>query len=119
MVDEHVLEELHASVERDTGFVRDLIEAYLVDSAEQLEAIEAALGAEDAEALVRPAHTLKSSSATVGAMEVSALARTLEMAGRSGSLGDGEARRAAEALRSATDATATALRAWIAGAEGR
>lgn len=119
MVDEHVLEELHASVEGDTGFVRDLIEAYLVDSAEQLEAIESALGAEDAEALVRPAHTLKSSSATVGAMEVSALARTLEMAGRSGSLGDGEARRAAEALRGATDATATALRAWVAGAEGR
>jgi HPt (histidine-containing phosphotransfer) domain-containing protein len=119
MVDEHVLEELHASVEGDTGFVRDLIEAYLVDSEEQLEAIEAALGVEDAEALVRPAHTLKSSSATVGAMDVSALARTLEMAGRSGSVGDDETRRAAEVLRGATEATATALRAWIAGAEGQ
>lgn len=119
MVDENVLEELRASVEGDTGFVRDLIEAYLVDSAEQLEAIEAALDAEDAEALVLPAHTLKSSSATVGAMNVSALARTLEMAGRAGSIGDGETRRAGEALHGAADATATALRAWIAGAEGR
>ena len=119
MVDENVLEELRASVEGDTGFVRDLIEAYLVDSAEQLEAIESAIDATDAEALVRPAHTLKSSSATVGAVDVSALARTLEMAGRSGSLDGGEARGAAEALRGAMDATATALRAWIAGAEGR
>ena len=119
MVDDKVLEELRASVGGDTGFVRDLIEAYLTDSAAQLDAIEAALGDGDAEALVRPAHTLKSSSATLGAMELSTLARTLEMAGRSGSLGDAETTGAAEALRGTADAAATGLRAWIAGADGR
>ncbi|MGH2401139.1 MAG: Hpt domain-containing protein [Candidatus Limnocylindria bacterium] len=119
MVDEKVLEELRASVGGDTAFVRDLIEAYLADSAGQLEAIEAALAADDAEALVRPAHTLKSSSATVGAMDLSALARTLEMAGRAGSLGDAEARGAVERLRAAAEGTMAELRAWIAGADGR
>jgi HPt (histidine-containing phosphotransfer) domain-containing protein len=119
VVDEKVLEELRASVGGDTGFVRDLIDAYVTDSAGQLEAIEEALAADDAEALVRPAHTLKSSSATVGAMDLSSLARTLEMAGRSGSLGDTETRAAAEGLRDASDATVTALRTWVAGVDGR
>ncbi len=119
MVDEKVLQELQASVGGDRGFVRDLIDAYVTDSAGQLEAIEAALAAGDAEALVRPAHTLKSSSATVGAMDLSSLARTLEMAGRFGTLGDAETRAAAEQLRGAADATMTGLRTWIDGADGR
>ena len=119
MVDDKVLEELRASVGGDTGFVRDLIEAYLADSAGQLDAIETALKEGDAEALVRPAHTLKSSSATLGAMELSALARTLEMAGRSGSLGDAETTGAAEALRGTAEAAANELREWMAGADDR
>ena len=119
MVDEKVLEELQASVGGDRGFVRDLIDAYVADSAGQLEAIEAALAAGDAEALVRPAHTLKSSSATVGAMDLSSLARTLEMAGRSGTLGDAETRAAAGGLRDASDAAVRALRTWVAGVDGR
>jgi len=114
MVDEKVLEELCASVDGDTGFVRDLIEAYLADSAAQLEAIHGALAAGDAEALVRPAHTLKSSSATVGAMDLSAHARTLEMAGKAGAVGDGEARAAADALAATFQTTGAALRAWVA-----
>jgi histidine phosphotransfer protein HptB len=116
MVDEQVLEELRASVGDDTSFVRDLIEAYLTDSAEQVVAIEAALAADDADALVRPAHTLKSSSATVGAVELSALARTLEKAGRSGTLGDAESAAAAQRLRDTSDATMAGLRAWMTGA---
>jgi HPt (histidine-containing phosphotransfer) domain-containing protein len=116
MVDEQVLEELRASVGDDTSFLRDLIEAYLTDSAEQLAAIEAAVAADDAEALVRPAHTLKSSSATVGAMELSALARTLEMAGRDGTLGDAESAAAAQRLRSTSDTTVAGLRAWMSEA---
>ena len=68
---------------------------------------------------MRPAHTLKSSSATVGAMDLSSLARTLEMAGRSGTLGDAETRAAAGGLRDASDAAVTALRTWVAGVDER
>lgn len=119
MVDETVLDELRTSVGGDDAFVRELIEAYLADSGAQLDRIEAALAADDAEALVRPAHTLKSSSATVGAMKLSALARTLEMAGRSGSLGDEATRAAAGTLRDVADTTMAELRAWIAAAGTR
>ena len=47
---------------------RELVDAYLAEAPAHLDAIEAAVAAGDAAALVRPAHTLKSSSATLGAM---------------------------------------------------
>jgi len=114
VIDENVLEELQASVEGDIGFVRDLVDAYVSDSAEQVSGIEAALAAGDAEALVRPAHTLKSSSATLGAIELSATARTLEQAARAGDLSDADTRRAAAEVRGEWEAATAALRDWIA-----
>ena len=91
VLDEATLAELSASVEGDRAFVVELINAYLADGGAQVDAIEAAVAADDAEALVRPAHTLKSSSATVGALRLAAASRELEMAGRSGSLGSDSA----------------------------
>ena len=64
ILDEGVLADLSASVNGDRAFVVELIEAFLADGAQQLAAIDAARIADDAEAMVRPAHTLKSSSAT-------------------------------------------------------
>lgn len=113
MIDETVLEELKASVAGDIGFVRDLVETYIADSADQVAAIEAALGAGDATALVRPAHTLKSSSATLGATELAATARTLELAARAGELEGDEVTRASSAVRGEWESAATALRAWV------
>ena len=110
-----VLDGLRDSVEGDTAFVIELIEAFLADSATQLDAIEAAVAAGDADALVRPAHTLKSASATLGAMPLSAAARTLEMAGRAGDLEEEAARTAASSLRSDWQAAAAALNAWSDG----
>jgi HPt (histidine-containing phosphotransfer) domain-containing protein len=109
-----VIDGLRASVEGDTAFVIELIEAFLADSAMQLDAIEAAVAAGDAEATVRPAHTLKSASATLGAMPLSVAARTLEMAGRSGSLDADDARAAAASIRGEWEAAAAALHAWSA-----
>jgi HPt (histidine-containing phosphotransfer) domain-containing protein len=106
-----VLEELAASVGGDRTFVVELIEAYLNDSAAQLEAVEAAVAAGDAAALVRPAHTLKSSSATLGSQRFASQARALEMAGRTGSI-DEEARNVASTLRASWEETSAALRAW-------
>jgi HPt (histidine-containing phosphotransfer) domain-containing protein len=114
LVDATVLDQLAASVGGDRTFVVQLIETYAGDSAAQLQAVEEAVAAGDAAALVRPAHTLKSGSATLGAQRVSLQARVLEMAGRAGSLDD-ETHTVATSLRGDWEATVTALRAWTEG----
>jgi len=113
ILDEGVLAELTASVTGDHDFVKELIATYLADGAAQIEAIGAAVASDDAAALVRPAHTLKSSSATVGAQRLAATARRLEMSGRSGAL---DATVAADVAVAQADWTAAvaALREWIA-----
>ena len=115
VLDEAVLAELSASVQGDRSFVVELINAYLADGAAHVDAIEAAIAADDAAALVRPAHTLKSSSATVGAQRLAAASRELEMAGRSGSIGSASA----ATLREGWDAAVVTLGAWIAGEQSR
>jgi HPt (histidine-containing phosphotransfer) domain-containing protein len=119
MIDEGVLDELRASVAGDIGFVRDLVDTFVADSAVQIDDIDAAMAASDADALVRPAHTLKASSATLGATHLSASARALEMAGRSGSLDDEETRQAAATVRGEWERATVALRAWVDGAHER
>jgi len=114
ILDTRVLDELAASVGGDRAFVVELVDTYLDDSAEQVDAIGASVDADDAAGLVRPAHTLKSSSATLGAQQLAARARALEMAGRSGTLDD-EARSSASALRADWEAAVAALQAWKAG----
>ncbi len=60
------------------NFVRRVARIWVDSSAEQCAAAAAALGSDDREALFRAAHTLKSASASVGAMRVSALAAEIE-----------------------------------------
>lgn len=79
-----VLAELRESTGDDEEFVRELVEAYIGEGAGYLEAMTAAAAAGDAAAMVRPAHTMKSSSATMGAMRLSVICRGLEEAGRAG-----------------------------------
>ena len=117
VLNESILDELRSSVGDDRGFVVDLIQAYLSDGEKHVADVEAAMAANDAAALVRPAHTLKSSSATVGAESLAATARELELAGRSGTLGDATTERAAE-LRAAWNEAGAALRAWIGAGDG-
>ena len=111
-LDEGILREVLESTGDDIGFVRELIDTYLADTPAQLEAMTAAVEADDAAALVRPAHTLKSSSATVGASRLSALARELEMAGRSGAL-QPAVRGSLDAVQREWQAAADALPAWL------
>jgi HPt (histidine-containing phosphotransfer) domain-containing protein len=112
ILDERILAELMASTGDDIGFVRELIDTYLADTPMQFEAMTVAVEAEDAAALIRPAHTLKSSSATVGATRLSSLARELEFAGRGGSL-DATARTGLEAARAEWQAASEALIAYL------
>ena len=102
----------------DIGFVRELVETYLADTPVQLDAMAAAVEADDAAALVRPAHTVKSSSASLGAMRLSMRARDLEAAGRSGELGPAD-RAGLEASRSEWLAAADAINAWLERASAK
>ncbi len=105
-----VLATLEASVGGDRSFVAELIEAYLAEGETHVAEIEAAAAANSATKLVRPAHTLKSSSATLGAMVVSGLSAALEQGARNGSVPAAED---IAAVRRAWIAAAAALRAWM------
>ena len=65
-------------------FLVELIDVYLDDTPVRLAQLRQALDGGDAETMTREAHTLKSSSANVGAMTLSALAQQVELAGRNG-----------------------------------
>ncbi|MGH7875570.1 MAG: Hpt domain-containing protein [Candidatus Binatia bacterium] len=65
-------------------FLVELIDVYLDDAPLRLAQLRQALDGGDAETVSREAHTLKSSSANVGAMTLSALAQQVELAGRNG-----------------------------------
>jgi HPt (histidine-containing phosphotransfer) domain-containing protein len=65
-------------------FLVELIEVYLEDTPNRVAQMSQAFKGGDAETVIREAHTLKSSSANVGAMRLSALAKQMELAGRSG-----------------------------------
>jgi two-component system sensor histidine kinase/response regulator len=91
----------------DLEFVDELIDTDLDDGLVQLEAMRQAADAADAAALVRPAHSLKSSSANVGATAVTEACRALESDGRAGIVPEFEAR--VGACERAFDAVRTAL----------
>ena len=81
------LDRMRALVEMvgdDPAFVDELVDAYLEDAPRQLAAARAAIEAGTAHDLVRPAHTLKSNSANVGAAALGALCRGLEDQARAG-----------------------------------
>jgi CheY-like chemotaxis protein/signal transduction histidine kinase/HPt (histidine-containing phosphotransfer) domain-containing protein len=80
-VDKAVLVELREIME---DAFAELIQTYLRDTPTRLVAIRDAIDKTDADALRDAAHTMKSSSANLGAMPLSALAKELEALGRSG-----------------------------------
>jgi HPt (histidine-containing phosphotransfer) domain-containing protein len=73
-------------------FLPELIATFLDDAPQLIRQLHDALDANDAESFRRAAHSLKSNAATFGALELSGLARELEMIGRENKLGEGRAR---------------------------
>jgi len=71
------------------GKFATMVQYYLEDTVSFVEQIEAALSANETDKIVSPAHTLKSSSAQLGAMQVSDIARELEAAARGTTDGEG------------------------------
>lgn len=91
----------------DLEFVDELVDTFLDDAEAQLAAMDAAVAAGDPEALVRPAHSLKSNSDNVGATALRDLARQLEADGKAGAVPDPAATVAA--IRTGFEAVRAAL----------
>ncbi len=99
VIDQEALDALLASLGGDEEFLAELMQDYFDDSPDQLAAMETAMAAGDDEGLRRAAHSLKSNSATFGAMKLSGMCKQLEDQGKSGALdgaGTGIAQVAAE-----------------------
>jgi HPt (histidine-containing phosphotransfer) domain-containing protein len=97
-IDEPTYDALLKMTGDDQAFVDDLVDTYLEDAVEQLAALDAAIDGGDPAALTRPAHSLKSSSLNVGALDLGKVSLELEERGRAGQL-DGAAERVADARR--------------------
>ena len=78
MIDETVIADLLASLGDDVVVVRQLIDIYARDSPKLLAEATQALENGDVPSLTRAAHSLKSTSASMGAVSVLNLARALE-----------------------------------------
>ncbi len=113
-LDAAALEHLFEITGGDQEFFDELVDTYFDDGVAQLAAMRAAADADDPVALLRPAHTLKSSSANVGALDLAEQCRTLEADARSGTVPDMAGRVAA--CETAFEAVRTAL---LAQREGR
>lgn len=96
----------------DVAFFDDLVDTYLADGPAQLDAMRGAAGRDAIADLVRPAHSLKTNSANMGATTLAELCRGLEAEARSGHVDDAIGRVAAaeaefEAVRTALLAART------------
>lgn len=85
-IDEARLTELGQFLDQDKLYT--LLERYILDSRELLQNLAIALDASDAASAQRHAHSLKSTSANIGAMALSELALELENLGRAKRLED-------------------------------
>ena len=83
---------LNLKSEMGEDFIVELVETYLTDAQNLFAEMNRSLLAEDCDSFQRAAHSLKSTSASFGAVNLSALAKELEMMGKSKSL-DGAAPR--------------------------
>ena len=69
---------------RNGALLQKVVQSYLVESPPQIDALIAALGAGDAVAMVRSAHSLKSASFSIGAKNVGAICEHIEHSVRQG-----------------------------------
>jgi HPt (histidine-containing phosphotransfer) domain-containing protein len=82
-IDFHVLQSLRElDDEDDPDFLGELIKIYLLDAPQHLETIKEAIFLGDADSLKLASHTLKSSSANLGAVSFSEVCKELELMGR-------------------------------------
>ena len=81
-------QELYNRTRGDQKLVRELIGIFRQNAPKLMSEIEKAQQAQDADAVYRAAHSLKGAAAMLGAVQVYAIAYSLELAGRHGKLAD-------------------------------
>ncbi len=86
-VDDKVLEQLLA-ITGNKAFIEQLVKMFLQDSDRLVQEMKTKLQQEKQDDFVRAAHSLKSSSAQVGAMNLSGYCKRLEQMGKQGQLQD-------------------------------
>ena len=94
-IDQVAFERLLEITGGDLAFVDELVDTYLSDAVVQLDGMRRAAADADAAAMVRPAHSLKSSSENVGALALADRCRSLEAEAKAGAVPDAIARVAA------------------------
>jgi signal transduction histidine kinase/DNA-binding response OmpR family regulator/HPt (histidine-containing phosphotransfer) domain-containing protein len=111
-VDAAILEDL---LEMMGGEFTELVRVYLEDTPGSIATLERAAAAGDVDGLVGPAHSLKSTSANLGALALSEMARKIEHGARSKSL-EGEAVMLVAELATEFQRVAAELRRVVAAA---
>ncbi|MCP5158661.1 MAG: response regulator [Gammaproteobacteria bacterium] len=113
IIDLATLETIHAlQAPNKASFLAELIEIYLKNGWQLIGTVETACTAEDQDKLFRSAHTLKSSSATLGALRFATHCQEIETAARTGQIE--QAIDLSNGLRATFKAVETALRAILA-----
>lgn len=110
-IDRAMLDNLLESVGGDTEFLAELLASFQGDALVQIAAMQEALAAGHAEDLQRASHSLKSSSAAFGAMQLSQQCKEVEAMAEAGAW-DGAAARI-ERIAAEYDQARTALDAIV------
>jgi HPt (histidine-containing phosphotransfer) domain-containing protein len=84
VIDALTFSELKTTVGAD--FIGELVDAYLDDTPRLINELAESLAQHDAIKFSRTAHSIKSSSASLGALPLSLIAKELEMMGKQGTL---------------------------------
>jgi HPt (histidine-containing phosphotransfer) domain-containing protein len=83
VLDERILKELRdLGGEDDPGLLSELIDIFLQDAPQRMSEISNGLKSGDLKIVERAAHTLKSSSANIGALGLSSICRQMEQIAR-------------------------------------
>jgi histidine phosphotransfer protein HptB len=85
-IDEAAFAELLETVGGDRAFLAELVDTYLTDSPGLFAELRSAIAADDAATARRAAHTLKSTSASFGALGLAAQCREIEAVAAAGEL---------------------------------
>lgn len=114
IIDQATFARLLDSLGGDVEFLTELTEAYFASSPDLLAGMRQAIASGEAPALQRAAHSLKTGSASFGALAFAARCKELEELAKTGALAEAEAK--FEALEAAYAQVTAALQAKVDGA---